>query len=48
MMGNASNNSNAKTSKKEGEVSIDSTPKKNNKASKESIGDYVDFEEVND
>ena len=47
-MGNASNNSNAKASKKEGEVSIDSTPKKSNKASKENIGDYVDFEEVND
>jgi hypothetical protein len=46
MMRNASNNPKDKTSKKEGEVSIDSTPKKSNKASKESIGDYVDFEEI--
>ncbi|MBU1013211.1 MAG: DUF4834 family protein [Bacteroidetes bacterium] len=48
MMRNESNNSNAKTSKKVGEVSIDSAPKKSNKASKDNVGDYVDFEEVND
>jgi len=48
MMRNESNNSNVKPSKKAGEVSIDSVPKKSNKASKESIGDYVDFEEIED
>lgn len=46
MMGNSPDYSPPKKSKKEGEVSIDSAPKKNTKASKENLGDYVDFEEV--
>ena len=48
MMGNASNNAPPKNKKKEGEVSIDLTPQKSPKTSKGEIGDYVDFEEVED
>jgi hypothetical protein len=46
MMGNVSSNSGAKSSKKEGEVSVKSKPQKSAKANKENIGDYVDFEDV--
>jgi len=33
---------------KEGEVNIDQTPKKDKKGSIENMGEYVDFEEVDD
>ena len=46
MMGN--DGTQQKRAKKEGEVSIDSAPKKSTKASKENLGDYVDFEEIED
>ena len=48
MMGNMSNNSGAKSSKKEGEVSVKTNPQKTSKANKGNIGDYVDFEEVDE
>ena len=35
-----------KKQKKEGEVSIDATKQNTPKASKDKLGDYVDFEEV--
>ncbi len=46
MMGNMSANSGTKNTKKEGEVSVKTNPKKSPKAHKGNIGDYVDFEEV--
>jgi hypothetical protein len=33
---------------KEGEVSIDSKPKSTKKGSTENLGEYVDFEEIDD
>ena len=33
---------------KEGEVSIDQNPKKDKKGSIENMGEYVDFEEIDD
>ncbi len=48
MMGNPSDNMRQKKSKKEGEVSIDSVPRKSSKTNKENLGDYVDYEEVED
>lgn len=48
MMDNAHVNPQNRSSKKEGEVSIDATPQKKPKASKDKLGDYVDYEEVED
>lgn len=36
------------TPRKEGEVSVDYAPKKEQKSSKPTMGEYVDFEEVDD
>lgn len=46
MMGNPNDSAHKKQTKKEGEVSIDSAPKKSTSTSKDKLGDYVDFEEV--
>ena len=37
-----------KKKNKEGEVSIDKTPKKDRKGSMDNMGEYVDFEEIED
>lgn len=37
-----------KQKKKEGEINIDYSPDKTKKGKKDSIGDYVDFEEIDD
>ncbi|MDT8394340.1 MAG: DUF4834 family protein [Bacteroidales bacterium] len=34
--------------KKEGEININQTPKKDKKGSTENLGEYVDFEEIDD
>ncbi len=48
MMGNSSNYTSPKKSKKEGEVSVNSSYQKTPKSNKDTIGDYVDFEEVDE
>ncbi len=48
MMGNANDNQGSRKQKKEGEVSVDATKQSPPKASKDKLGDYVDFEEVED
>jgi len=41
-------NTQRQQSKKEGEVSVKSKISTNNKPNSESVGDYVDFEEIED